>query len=124
MKDVEVKSKRKKYTKRILIVVASLLVYGIINYIALRGQYLSIKGISENYLEIFTTNIKYTCIVTIVNFVSMYLTVYITNKFIKRGLKKFFDDDKREMPKLPNKTFAVIFGLIVSVIGGIILFVL
>ena len=116
-KNVE-KNKKNKNTIRILAVIISLLIYIIINCISLRGQYLSIKGIGDNYLDIFRTNIKYKYMVTFINFIVIYLIVYITNKLIKKGLKKFFDDEKRTMPKLPNKTFAVIIGLIVSIIGG------
>lgn len=120
MKDVKNK-KKNKYTVRILIVIISLLIYGLFNYVSLRGEYLSIKGISDNYLDIFITNMRYKYMVTFVNFIVIYLLVYITNKFIKKGLKKFFDDEKRQVPKLPNKTFAFIIGLIGSVLGGNIL---
>ena len=53
-------------------------------------------------------NIKYKVGVALVNFVILYIATYITTRFIKRGLKKFFDDDKKEMPKLPNKSISLI----------------
>ena len=40
-----------------------------------------------------------------------------TNKGIKKGLKVFFEQEKKEMPKLPNKSI----NLIVSVIASIII---
>ena len=51
------------------------------------------------------------------NFVTLvtYIIFYINNRFIKKGLKRFFDEEKKSMPQLPNKSIC----LIASIIAGI-----
>ena len=113
-----VKKKKNLLSYRTLIVFAILVVYALVTFISLRADYLEFKGIDEKYVNIFFTNIKNKYIVAGVSFVAMYLVTYITNKIIKYGLKPFFEDEKKEMPKLPNKSFAILFGLIISVFAA------
>ena len=40
---------------------------------------------------------------------------YLVN-IIKKGLKNFFEQEKKEMPKLPNKSISLILGAIISVL--------
>lgn len=112
-----IKEKKKKglLGYRTLIVFAILAIYALVSFISLRAEYLEFKGIDEKYVNVFFTNIKNKYMVAGVSFVAMYLVTYITNKIIKSGLKPFFEDEKKEMPKLPNKSFAILFGLIVSI---------
>lgn len=117
---MEGNSKKRFNCIRIIVVIVSLILYLLINYVVLRGEYLSIKGIDEQYLEIFKTNQKYKYTVAIVNFIITYIIVYLTNKGIKRGLKVFFDAEKKEMPKLPNKTFAFVISIITTLIAAAI----
>ena len=42
--------------------------------------------------------------------------MYITTKFIKKGLKQFFYEEEKEFPKLPNKSISFITAGIVSII--------
>ena len=44
------------------------------------------------------------------------MLVGITNSFIKKGLKRFFEEEKIDMPKLPNKSLSLIIALIVAMI--------
>ena len=44
----------------------------------------------------------------------MYKLNNITNNKIKKGLKKFFDEEKREMPKLINKSISFIMAIVTS----------
>jgi len=101
--------------KRLIFVIAFLVIFAIYLFIAIRGEYLEVLGVGPQYIDVFKQNIKYEIIVILCNFVFLYLAAYITTKFIKRGLKKFFDEEKKEMPKLPNKTIAIVVGVIVSV---------
>ena len=43
---------------------------------------------------------------------------YLTNKTIKKGLKVFFDDEKKEMPKFPNKSVCFVIALIGSILSS------
>lgn len=64
----------------------------------------------------FLQNIKYKIAVGITNFVFVFILVGITNAFIKKGLKKFFEEEKIDMPKLPNKSLALILALIAAMV--------
>ena len=43
-----------------------------------------------------------------ISFIILSVILYLTNKGIKKGLKPFFDQEKKEMPKLPNKSITLI----------------
>ena len=106
----------KNNKKRVILVISFLIVFAIYLAITLRGEYLQILQIGEEYISVFEQNVKYKVGVALVNFALLYIATYITNRFIKRGLKKFFEEDKKQMPKLPNKSISLIFGVIVSII--------
>ncbi len=107
---------KKKTSKRVIIVLIFLAVCLIATFISLRGSYLEIKEIGENYLEVFWTNLKYEYLTIFVNFVILFLAIYFTNKGIKKGLKSFFDDEKKQELKLPNKSIAFIASTVLSII--------
>lgn len=101
---------------RAILVILFILVFAIVTFVSLRGSYLEYKELGENYLEIFYTNLRYKYIIMAINFVVLFILIYFTNRGIKKGLKPFFEQDKVEMPKLPNKSIALIIAAIVSVI--------
>ena len=109
---------KKKIRKRVIFVILFIIAFIIYSYINIRGEYLQILGIGEKYVEIFKHNLEQSMYVFVVSFAIIYLLTYITTVFIKKGLKKFFIEENKEMPKLPNKSislaFAVIAGLIFS----------
>ena len=107
--------KQKKSSKRILIVLAFLLVFALGSFISYRSEYLQILEIGENYTEVFKTNITYKYGIMAVNFIVWFTAIYITNKLIKKGLKTFFIEEKKEMPKLPNKSVALILGGFIAI---------
>lgn len=107
-----------KSKKRAILVIAFLIILAIYIAVTLRGEYLQTLEIGEQYVEAFKQNIKYKVGVALVNFAILYIVTYITTRFIKRGLKKFFDDDKKEMPKLPNKSISLILSAIISIISS------
>ena len=118
----EEKQIKKKSKTRLFIVLAVTLITIIVAYIAFRGTYLEIMEIGENYSTVFWQNIKYKTIALLWNFVLVYSMIYITNIKIKKGLKEFFDQEKKEMPKLLNKSIAFITAIVVSAItSGFIL---
>ena len=105
---------KKKAKKRLFIVLAVAIATFIISYIVFRGTYLETLEIGENYINVFWQNIKYMSTTLFVNFLVVYLMVYLTNIKIKKGLKEFFDQEKKQMPKLINKSVAFISAILVS----------
>ena len=47
--------------------------------------------------------------------------IYFTNKGIKKGLKPFFEKEEKSMPKLPNKSLALIISAIASFVAASVL---
>ena len=109
-------TKENKHRKRVIFVLLFLVMCIVIGFINLRGEYLQILEIGQQYVSTFEQNIKYYLSVAIINFTILYFSIYVTTKFIKSGLKKFFIEEKREIPKLPNKSIALILGIVVTVI--------
>ena len=103
-----------KFRTRVYIVTAFAILMLIIAYIAFRGTYLETVGIGEKYVSVFWQNIKYMTFALIINFLIIYCAIYVTNINIKKGLKEFFDEEKKEMPKLLNKSIAFIAGILIS----------
>ena len=103
---------KSKYSIRIIVVLVVLLLFAVYTGVYLRAQYLNIIGINENYIDIFYKKIINKYSILGISFILVYFYFYIINKFIKRGLKKFFDEEKKQIPKLPNKSIALIFALI------------
>lgn len=108
-----VKSKSKK---RMLIVVIFSIVLLLFSYIRFKGNYLEIQEIGEKYLGFFYNNVKYRALTIIVSFIWLYVLVYTTNKRIRKGLKIFCDEEKKELPKFPNKSISFIVAAIGSVV--------
>ena len=110
--------KAKKMKKiKIIAVIVFMILFVLYAYISYRAEYLQILEIGEEYLRVFFENNRYKSTMFAGNFVVLFLIISITNILIKKGLKVFFDDEKKEMPKLPNKSVT----FIISVIGSVIL---
>lgn len=110
------KPAKKKVNKRIYIVLLFIALIAIIGYIIFRGEYLEILEIGEEYISIFWQNVNYTAITFGINFVFLFTIIYINNNRIRKVLKSFFENEKKDMPKLPNKSIAFIISVIVSYI--------
>ena len=121
VKSNETKEKKKKITLRTLLVLAAIIIFTLFVIITLRAEYLNIQGIGKEYVSVFIQNIKNKGQVALATFIITYILVYMSNKFIKKGLKSFFDEEKKEMPKLPNKSLSLVIGLVVSVVATIFL---
>lgn len=104
----------KKSKKRFFIVIAVAFIAFIVAYVMFRGTYLETLEIGEKYITAFWQNIKYAAITVIINFGIIYFMFYITNIRIRNGLKEFFDQENKEMPKLLNKSISFIIAIIVS----------
>ena len=101
---------------RVILVIAFIAIYLLITYISLRGQYLEYTELGNQYVEKFVTDIKYKYSIIGISFVFLSIVLYFTNRGIKKGLKPFFEQEKQEIPKLPNKSITLIVSAIVSVI--------
>ena len=101
---------------RAVLVIAFIALYLIITYVSLRGQYLEYLELGEQYLEKFLTDIKYKYSIIGICFVFLSVILYFINRGIKKGLKPFFEQEKKEVPKLPNKSITLIIAATVSVI--------
>lgn len=108
--------KQRKGKARMYIVLLFILLVIVVGYIIYRGEYLEILEIGEQYISIFWQNVNYTAIAFIINFILLFCIIYINNNRIKKALKPFFDSEKKEMPKLPNKSISLILSVIVSAI--------
>ncbi len=115
LEDKKVIPKKKKISLKVLIVLAVLIVFGLGTAISLRAEFLNIVEINPNYKSVFYKNIQIKYAVFLIVAVVIYVFLYIFNKFIKKGLKKFFEEEKKQIPKLPNKSISLIF----AIIGGI-----
>lgn len=108
--------KTKRIKTRTYIVLAVLAIFILGSLITYRADYIEAEEIGQEYVETFMQNVKYKTNIGIINFLVVFIAVYITNKFIKKGLRQFFDEEKKELPKLPNKSLALIIALVTSII--------
>ena len=113
--EAKVNENEKQNKVRKTIVTIVLILAAIILYIIERGQYLEIKEIGENYLPIFWQNLRNISITAILNFLIVFTVIYISTSKIKDGLKTFFEDEKKAMPKLPQKSIAFIIATIITI---------
>ena len=108
--------KKKIFTIRRLIVTLFLIIFAITAYVSYRGSFLEFKELGENYLKTFLTKQKYQYNVMIFNFIFVFLIMYFSGRRIKKGLRTFFEQEKKEMPRLPNKSIALVVASIESLI--------
>ena len=106
----------KRVKKRVIFVTLFIIAFAIYSYINVRGEYLQILGIGSKYVEIFKHNLMQRIYVFLISFAIIYLLTYVTTAFIKKGLRKFFEEDKKEMPKLPNKSISFAFATIAGIL--------
>lgn len=118
--EVEKNKRNISKIKRILVFVAIVL-FACITYISWRANYLNIISISPEYENVFNEKMQNKYTVFGVSAFIIYVFTYILNKFIKRGLKKFFDEEKKKLPKLPNKSVSLIMALVGGTIASTLL---
>ena len=114
-------SKKEKNKIRMILVILFLLIFIGVSYIQLRGSFLEYKELGEKYIDIFYTNVTYKYSIMAINFVILYLIIYLTNRGIKKGLKPFFEKENKPIPKLLNKSLALVISAIVSIVVSAVL---
>ena len=107
---------KKKSKLKFAIVILFTVVIAIGMWMSYRANYLQTLEIGERYVEIFKTNMDYKYKIMAFNFILFFVIIFIENLIIKKGLKPFFKDENKEMPKLPNKSLAYVFAGIISLL--------
>lgn len=115
-KETRNRNKKEKNKTRMILVILFLIIFASISYVQLRGSFLEYQELGEQYIHIFYTNMIYKYSIMAINFVVLYFIIYLTNRGIKKGLKPFFEKENKPMPKLLNKSLALVIAAIVSVI--------
>lgn len=108
--------KTKKIRTRVILVLVVMLILAIFAYISYRGTYLETIEIGANFKQVFSENLFYRYATIGANFIVLFIAFYFANRGIKKGLKAFFEEEKKEMPKLPNKSISFILSAITSII--------
>ena len=114
--NVKPQEKKKEIKTRVILVLVVTLILAIFAYISYRGSYLETIEIGEQFKQVFKQNLFYQYATIGINFIIFFSALYFTNRGIKKGLKAFFEEEKKEMPKLPNKSIAFILAAIISII--------
>lgn len=118
-KEENVKQEQQKKTgkvrTRVILVLIVALILAMFTYISYRGNYLETIEIGEQFKQVFEQNLFYQYATIGANFVILFIAFYFANRGIKKGLKAFFDEEKKQMPKLPNKSIAFILSAIISI---------
>ena len=94
-KETKQKEKKKWLSFRLIAVTVVLIIFSISAYITCRAEYLKIRDIDLKYVSVFKTNFYMKVGMFAFVMIITYLIFYINNKVIKKGLKKFFDEENR-----------------------------
>ena len=113
--DTEQNKKLKNNKIKIALLILFLILYGLFLFITYKSKYIEIHEMGENFIQVFNINMKYKLYIMLVNFIIVFISLFITNKIIKKGLKIFFKEEKREIPKLPNISISLILALLSSI---------
>ncbi len=116
----ETRNKKGKSKTRMILVILFVLLFLGISYIQLRGSFLEYQELGSQYMDIFYTNNAYKYSIMAINFIVLYFIIYFTNRGIKKGLKPFFEKENKPMPRLLNKSLALIISAIVSIVVSLL----
>lgn len=109
--------KRKVFNRvKNIAVILFIAIYILVTYIILRGQYLEYAELGEQYVQNFWVNVKYKYSIMGISFILISVIMFFTNLGIRKGLKPFFESEKKEMPKFPNKSLIFVVALIGSIL--------
>lgn len=115
-KETKNKNKKDSSKSRMFLVLLFLIIFAAVSYVGLRGSYLEYLELGQKYTSVFYTNIIYKYAIMGINFVLLYVIIYLTNRGIKKGLRPFFEKENKSMPKLLNKSLALVISAIVSIV--------
>ena len=75
---------KKKSKRRMFIVLLFIVLVAIIGYVIFRGEYLEILEIGKEYVDIFWQNVNYMSITFVINFIFLFIVMYLNNNRIKK----------------------------------------
>ena len=107
---------KRNYKMRVRTVAIISVIAAIALFIFYRGNFLEMQELCGDYLSVFWRNTVYSLILFVINFLIIYFAFYFTNKKIRKTLKVFFDEEKKEMPSFPNKSIC----FVVALVGGFV----
>ncbi|HEX9058618.1 MAG TPA: UPF0182 family protein [Clostridia bacterium] len=106
------KENMKKRLKKNVIALSLIFVF-VVSAIASILIYLDIIQLNEigNYGKIYTTNLFYQGIFGVVSFILMFVMLFITNIFIIKNIKDYFNKNSLPKVKLPNFSISILISL-------------
>jgi len=107
-------AKEKTSLKRVILVIIFLIIVSLFFYVNARGQYLQMQELGEQYAITYMEKFSYNAYTYLAVFIVSFLIIVTSTIFIKKGLAKFFENEKKEMPKLPNKSISLVIAVIIS----------
>ena len=110
--------KRKGIRKRTLIVLVLLVITLLAIGIKYKASYLNVLEIGERFENVFYSKVAEIARVSGGAFVGVFFLSLIINSITKSGIKKFFEDEKKEMPKLPNKSISFCIALFAAIFAN------
>ncbi len=113
-KELANEPRKKTHKIRRILVFLAILVVCVCLYISYRGESLEFADIGEQYIGVLDNNLLYRYSIMGIVFVITFIAIYITNRVIKKNISEFFKEEKKEFPKLPNKSLAFILAIVVS----------
>ena len=118
-KEVKQDDKKKKgIRKRTLIVLVLLVITLLAIGIKYKASYLNVLEIGERFENVFYSKVAEIARVSGGAFVGVFFLSLIINSITKSGIKKFFEDEKKEMPKLPNKSISFCIALFAAIFAN------
>lgn len=121
VKETTKEEKKKKISARVIVVLVAILVFACLSFISYRANYLNVISVGENYETIFNQKSENRTRIFGISAIAIFFYSLINTAFIKKGLKKFFEDEKKTFPKLPGKSISLILALIGGTIASIML---
>ena len=113
--------KKSKIALRTIVVLIAVAVFAIACFVSYRATYLNVISVGQEYETIFNQKYENKMRIFAIAAISIYFYILINTGFIKKGLKKFFEEEKKEFPKLPGKSTSLILALIGGVVATIML---
>lgn len=112
------KEKKSSKGKIAIIVIAVIAILGIIAASSIYMELIQLKELNSqaNYTSVFTKNLLYKVIFSVLSFVIISVLIFITNFVIIKNSKKYFVTNNLEPRKLINVPIALVIGVIGSLL--------
>ena len=119
--NISVNKKKRSFNKaRSVIVILSLIIIGLILFFMQRAEHLNYIEAGTQFFKIFRIRTIEKTVIFAVNFIWIYIMMFIITKNMQRNLKELFLDEKRDFPNLPAKSISFVIALVISLIAQFI----